>query len=161
MKLHRLLGGTIVLLVAFAAAGQEHGHHHGEMAAEPPPQSDALTLPHEREGSGTSWMPDASPIYAHHFAAGGWTLMLHYAVEVGYDDQWSDRGSRRFTSVNWVMGMASHPLLGGELMLRSMLSAEPATMGGSLQLPLLLQSGETYGGNPLHDRQHPHDFFME
>jgi hypothetical protein len=25
----------------------------------------------------------------------------------------------------------------------------------------LLQSGETYGGAPLHDRQHPHDFFME
>jgi hypothetical protein len=26
---------------------------------------------------------------------------------------------------------------------------------------LLLQSGETYGGLPLHDRQHPHDLFME
>jgi len=34
-------------------------------------------------------------------------------------------------------------------------------MGGELQLPLLLQSGETYGGSPLHDRQHPHDLFME
>jgi len=42
-----------------------------------------------------------------------------------------------------------------------MLSAEPATAGGELQLPLLLQSGETYGGQPLHDRQHPHDLFME
>lgn len=27
--------------------------------------------------------------------------------------------------------------------------------------PLLLQSGESYGGQPLHDRQHPHDLFME
>jgi hypothetical protein len=27
--------------------------------------------------------------------------------------------------------------------------------------PLLLQSGEAYDGAPLHDRQHPHDFFME
>jgi hypothetical protein len=106
-------------------------------------------------------MPDSSPVYAHHFTTGGWTLMLHYAAAVGYDDQWSDRGSRRFTSVNWVMGMASHSLLGGQLTLRGMFSAEPATMGGEKAFPLLLQSGETYGGAPLHDRQHPHDLFME
>jgi hypothetical protein len=80
---------------------------------------------------------------------------------VGYDDQWSDRGSRRVASTNWIMGMASHPLLGGTITFRSMLSAEPATLGGEKALPLLLQSGETYGGMPLHDRQHPHDLFME
>jgi len=34
-------------------------------------------------------------------------------------------------------------------------------MGGEKAFPLLLQSGETYGGVPLHDRQHPHDLFME
>jgi hypothetical protein len=27
--------------------------------------------------------------------------------------------------------------------------------------PLLLQTGETYQGTPLHDRQHPHDLAME
>src|SRR5262249_33652192 len=27
--------------------------------------------------------------------------------------------------------------------------------------PLLLQSGESFHGEPLHDRQHPHDFWME
>ena len=120
-----------------------------------------LSIPHAREGSGTSWMPDSSPIYARHFTAGDGALMLHYDVKVGYDDQWSERGSRRFASTNWMMGMASHPLLGGELRFRAMLSAEPATLGGEKQFPLLLQSGETYGGVPLHDRQHPHDFFME
>ncbi|MGE5049586.1 MAG: hypothetical protein ACM3PC_13495 [Deltaproteobacteria bacterium] len=124
-------------------------------------ESQPLSLPHSREGSGTSWIPDASPVFANHFMAGDWMLMLHYAVTAGYDDQWSDRGSRRFTSTNWVMGMASHPLLGGDLGARAMLSLEPATAGGELQLPLLLQSGETYGGLPLHDRQHPHDLFME
>src|SRR5258708_1205399 len=125
-------------------------------------QSEAgLQLPHGREGSGTSWMPDSMPVFAHHFMAGDWMLMLHYAATVGYDDQWSDRGSRRFLSTNWILGMASHPLLGGGIMFRSMLSAEPATAGGHLQVPLLLQSGETYGGQPLHDRQHPHDLFME
>ena len=27
--------------------------------------------------------------------------------------------------------------------------------------PLLLQSGESFHGEPLHDLQHPHDFWME
>ena len=126
-----------------------------------PAMDDEHMDPHGREGSGTSWMPDSTPVFAHHFMAGDWMLMLHYSVLAGYDDQWSDRGSRRFTSINWVMGMASHPLLGGEVELRSMLSLEPATAGGATAIPILLQSGETYGGKPLHDRQHPHDFFME
>ena len=34
-------------------------------------------------------------------------------------------------------------------------------MGGPNALPIFLQTGETYGGEPLHDRQHPHDLFME
>ncbi len=49
---------------------------------------------------------------------------------------------------------------GGRLEVRSMLSAEPWTVG-SRGYPLLLQSGESYGGAQLHDRQHPHDLFME
>ncbi|MEO7043132.1 MAG: hypothetical protein ABI035_12785, partial [Gemmatimonadaceae bacterium] len=32
---------------------------------------------------------------------------------------------------------------------------------GSQGYPLLLQSGESYRGKPLYDRQHPHDVFME
>jgi len=141
-------------------------HQHQEMAGMEDsmstfPGPPELQFSHAREGSGTSWMPDSSPVFAHHFMAGDWMLMLHYAVAVGYDDQWSDRGSRRIASTNWLMGMASHPLLGGQLTFRGMLSAEPATLGGEKALPLLLQSGETYGGAPLHDRQHPHDLFME
>jgi hypothetical protein len=153
----RALCASAVVAAVLPALAQEHHHHEQvqEEAAAP------LVLPHAREGSGTSWMPDSSPVFAHHFMAGEWMLMLHYLVLAGYDDQWSDRGSRRFTSVNWVMGMASHPLAGGQLTLRGMLSAEPATIGGAKALPLLLQTGETYGGEPLHDRQHPHDLFME
>jgi hypothetical protein len=143
---------------------QEEEHGHGPEKDQMPMQQEhapELQFSHAREGSGTSWMPDSSPVYAHHFTAGDWMLMLHYAATVGYDDQWSDRGSRRLVSTSWLMGMASRPLLGGQVTFRSMLSAEPATAGGEKQLPLLLQSGETYGGAPLHDRQHPHDLFME
>src|SRR5258708_32720983 len=110
-------------------------------------QSEAgLQLPHGREGSGTSWMPDSMPVFAHHFMAGDWMLMLHYAATVGYDDQWSDRGSRRFLSTNWIMGMASHPLLGGEIMFRSMLSAQPAAGRGPLASPLLPPNSADYRG---------------
>jgi hypothetical protein len=125
------------------------------------PGPPALQFRAGREGSGTSWMPDSSPVFAHHRMVDDWMLMLHYAAEVGYDDQWSDRGSRRVASTNWLMAMASHPLLDGQITFRTMLSLEPWTTGGEKQFPLLLQSGEQYEGVPLHDRQHPHDFFME
>jgi hypothetical protein len=48
----------------------------------------------------------------------------------------------------------------GTLQLRGMFSMEPFTFapGGS---PLLLQTGETYKGKPIIDRQHPHDLWME
>src|SRR5439155_12967940 len=132
----RLVAAGALVASAFFGAGpafsQEHQHEH--------PRQQPEEFSHAREGSGTSWMPDSSPVFAHHFMAGDWMLMLHYAATLGYDDQWSDRGSRRLTSTNWVMGMASHPLVGGQLTFRTMLSAEPATAGGELQLPLLLQS---------------------
>ena len=41
-----------------------------------------------------------------------------------------------------------------------MLSLDPWTVTPR-GYPLLLQSGESYHGEPLHDRQHPHDFWME
>lgn len=41
-----------------------------------------------------------------------------------------------------------------------MMSADAATVTDS-GYPLMLQSGEDYNGAPLHDRQHPHDVFME
>src|SRR5438309_1560829 len=110
------------------------------LAAESP-----LALPHARDGSGTSWAPDATPLYMWHASAGGLQLMLHGSVALGYDDQWGPRGSRRAISTNWLMAMATHELLGGEAQVRTMLSLEPLTAGG-LGAPLLLQTGETYDG---------------
>jgi hypothetical protein len=76
------------------------------------------------------------------------------------DAQGGARGKTEAGVVNWGMLMASRPLGGGILRLRTMLSLEPLTLGGS-GYPLLLQSGETLNDMPLHDRQHPHDLFME
>jgi hypothetical protein len=41
-----------------------------------------------------------------------------------------------------------------------MASADPWTVGAK-GYPLLLQSGESYKDAPLHDRQHPHDLWIE
>ena len=119
-----------------------------------------LAMPMERTGSGTSWLPDASPMYASHVTLGGWDLMLHGVAFAQLDAQSSERGDRQLNSVNWGMIMGGHDLAGGRIHLRTMVSAEPLTVG-SRGYPLLLQSGETYRGQSLHDRQHPHDLFME
>src|SRR2546425_7571047 len=44
--------------------------------------------------------------------------------------------------------------------LRGMISSDPWGVG-SRGYPLLLQTGESDRGVPLHDHQHPHDLFME
>src|SRR3989454_7406068 len=137
-----------------ALSAQMDMQHPMEMPVGP------LGIPETRMGSGTSWLPDASPMHAAHYMLGRWTLMLHGKGFLQYDWQGGSRGSNQVGIVNWAMAAASRPLGGGQLQLRSMLSAEPWTIG-SRGYPLLVQSGESYQGAPLHDRQHPHDLFME
>jgi hypothetical protein len=108
-----------------------------------------------REGSGTSWLPESSPIWARMTMWGGWHLMQHGNVTLMYDAQGGPRGVSRTVASNWYMLMGSRPLANGELMLRTMLTLEPATFGNNGQ-PQLFQTGEG-----TLDRQHPHDLFME
>jgi hypothetical protein len=117
-------------------------------------------IPMSRMGSGTTWLPDASPMRAYHFMRGSWSLMVHGDVDLYYDHQGTGRGDDQVGSTNWAMLMAMRPVGGGMLHLHGMLSAEPFTVGAR-GYPLLLQTGESYKGNPLYDRQHPHDLFME
>jgi hypothetical protein len=91
---------------------------------------------------------------------GGWMLMLHGTVFVQQIVQQGPRGSSQFGSINSGMVNALRGVAGGRLQLRAMGSADVLTVGGK-GYPLLLQSGETYRGQPIHDRQHPHDVFME
>ena len=116
--------------------------------------------PRNRESSGTAWLPDASPMHALHGQGAGWELMLHGSLYVHYLDDGGDRGREQFGSTNWAMGMARRPLLGGDMTLRVMLSADPVT-ADECGYPDLLATGEFCDGEPLHDRQHPHDVFME
>jgi hypothetical protein len=111
-------------------------------------------------GSGTAWQPSSGPMSMYHRVAGNWLLMFHFNLTAGLNRQGGPRGVTKFDSQNWFMPMAYHKLGRGTLQLRGMFSAEPFTFppGGS---PLLFQTGETYKGQPLIDKQHPHDLFME
>ncbi len=57
-------------------------------------QMGPLGIPETRMGSGTSWLPDASPMHAAHYQFARWTLMLHGKGFLQYDWQGGSRGSK-------------------------------------------------------------------
>ena len=122
-------------------------------------------LPMNRNGSGTTWHPDNSPMYMSMSHRKGWMFMLHYGIFANYTIQNlnnpSKRGGNMFYSNNWAMLMANRTVgKKGLFMIRGMFSADPLTVGG-YGYPLLLQTGETWKDQPLLDRQHPHDLISE
>jgi YHS domain-containing protein len=132
-------------------------HDH---AAAPTQEHAADEMPMTREGSGTAWLPDATPMYAIHWQRGAWQLMAHENVFGQFLHESGDRGDDQVGSINWAMGMAQRNVGNGRVMFRGMFSAEPWTIGGC-GYPDLLASGEQCNGEKIHDRQHPHDLVME
>ena len=140
----------------------EHGyeHEHEKMQMEMHSTVD-LADPMTREGSGTSWLPDSSPMYGRMFMFDENMLMLHGAIFPRYTNVSTRRGDDRIDAPNWIMAMYSHPLGDStQFGTRLMMSLDPLTEGGR-GYPLLFQSGESWHDQPLHDRQHPHDLFDE
>src|ERR1043166_5624369 len=134
----RLSGALVMtLLLATSAAGQS-----------------------AREGSGTSWLPDSSPMYALHVKRGAWMLMAHANAFLQFLYESGDRGGSEAGSINWLMGMAEREGGRGRIVLRGMASLEPWTIHGC-GYPDLLASGEQCHGGTIPDRQHPHDAAME
>lgn len=120
-------------------------------------------LPMSRNGSGTSWLPDNSPMYMYMAQKGKTNFMLHGNIFLRYTSTdftaKGSRGATKFDAPNWLMGMMNHQVgKKGLLNATVMLSFDRAVMGGQ-GYPLLFQSGETWQGKPLVDRQHPHDMF--
>ncbi|HET9636363.1 MAG TPA: hypothetical protein VFP26_10580 [Gemmatimonadaceae bacterium] len=137
--------------MAGAAMG---GHTTADMMIEP------AGVSMDRMGSGTTWIPDAVTLPSRTRMLGNWMIMSHGFLFAQYDHQSGERGDDQFGSLNWLMVMATRDLARGRFQARTMLSLDPLTVTNR-GYPLLLQSGESYKGQPLHDRQHPHDFFME
>jgi hypothetical protein len=113
-----------------------------------------------REASGTSWQPDTTPMYGIDRTAGSWQWMFHGNAFAQYLHESGERGSDQGGSINWFMAMARRSVGAGRLGIRAMLSAEAATIAGC-GYPDLLATGELCDGEAIHDRQHPHDLFME
>ena len=122
--------------------------------------SAAQSVPMNRQGSGTSWLPDNAPMRAIHTDLNGWAVMMHFNAFAQYLRDAEPRGSSQFGSVNWFMVEARRSTSAGSFTARAMISAEPFTIRGC-GYPDLLATGESCEGAAIHDRQHPHDLFME
>ena len=120
-----------------------------------------LLAPMNQEGSGTSWLPSSTPMYGRMYMRGGNMYMVHGAITPRYVNVPTQRGQQDFSAPNWVMGMYGHSISPTQqLGIRVMSSLDYITNGND-GYPLLFQSGESYRGKRLVDRQHPHDLFSE
>ena len=169
IALPRLVVPLVVLVVASTASavaqhtqevnGPSPQHQHG-------PPSAASELFPAREASGTAWLPDETPKYGVLRMFGQWAVMLHgtafgqFLYEPGEKHRTGGFSSRQVSSVNWLMAMARRPVGAGRVGLRTMISVEPWTVRDCGFINLLA-SGEMCEGDTIHDRQHPHDLFLE
>jgi hypothetical protein len=152
--------------MAAPADSSRAGHHMAGMDMGEMGMSHAYSknLPMSRNGSGTAWQPDQTPMYMWMQHKGPWMLMYHGAAFGRYTSQnFNHDGARGQRSAvdgpNWFMTMAQRNIgQRGLLNLSLMMSLDPLTetRGG---YPLLFQTGESYKGQPLIDKQHPHDLF--
>lgn len=120
-----------------------------------------------REIGATAWAPDVTATYGVHRHVGAWDLMLHgnAFVQFIYEPPPSVHrtggpATTQTTSVNWGMLMARRRAGAGRVGVELMLSLEPWTVPACGTLNYF-QTGEMCAGDTIHDRQHPHDLFME
>ena len=188
MKKPIVVTAFLMLAGAAAIAQHPHDHHHADTThkAHEQRQPDATQKVHEqhqqdmaphmshafsrnlsmnRNSSGTAWLPDEAPMYGIMLHSKKWMYMLHGNVFARYNNQdvgnAGSRGDAKFDVPNWFMGMGQTNVgKRGLFRFSAMISLDRLTMGGN-GYPLLYQSGETWKGQPLVDRQHPHDLFAE
>src|SRR5262245_24607103 len=108
-------------LLQASASGQQPGNTSAQGRTE-------LEVPMAREASGTSWLPDATPMYAIHWQRGPWQLMFHENAFLQFLGESSGRVSNQAGSINWIMGMAQRKAGSSSLRCRAMFSAEPGTV---------------------------------
>ena len=146
------------------------GMDHGKMGHKEMNSTVNIGDPMNRESSGTAWAPDSSPMYGRmKMYKDGGMLMLMGSAFLRYTSVGSDRdvsvagkGSRqRFDAPSMFMAMFSKPIdEKSQFGFRVMASLDPIIQRG-YGYPLLYQSGELFHGQPIHDRQHPHDVISE
>ena len=113
------------------------------------------------EGSGTSRLP-INEVMSHGAMVDlgkDASLMLHGYLWPVYTHQPGPRGDDKLYVQSMAMATVNGSFAGGRWMARTMLSAEPAMRHDGY--PNLFATGEVAYGQPLVDRQHPHDLVME
>ena len=118
-----------------------------------------------KEGTGTGWQPELSPMHAFGYNLNSWNMMMHFNCftrYLGTDIGGSgNMGANGFSYPNWLMLMAYKDFkTDGKIMFRTMLSLDRLTDGGN-GYPNMFQSGETWQGELITNRQHPHDLVSE
>ena len=113
-----------------------------------------------QEGSGTTWLPQSSPMYGKMSMSGRWRLMQMGNISGVLTDPGGPRAQGEVYIPSQYMLMAQRNFGDGTLGFRTMFSLDPLLIG-KRGYPNLFQTGETAFGNPLKDRQHPHDLIME
>ena len=144
-----------------------HSMHdmEGHKSFSPMSHAFSLNLPMNRNGSGTGWLPDSSPMYGYMKHSNDWMFMMHGSLFLRYNNQdFSHKGTRGdddFDAPNWFMLMGQRKVKrNGLFHFNAMISLDPITQTGK-GYPLLFQTGELFEDKPLVDRQHPHDFISE
>jgi hypothetical protein len=176
-KLPFLAGAAALALLSLPAAAQDHSGH--DMSAGTPPGDEPMDhsrMDHSKmdhsamghgnpdapgEGSGTARLPanESGHTGLHIDAGGGWMVMAHGFAWGVYSDQSGPRGDDKATIQSMLMLSGEKDTGWGRIQLKSMMSLEP--LMSNRGYPNLFATGETAGGEPLVDRQHPHDLFME
>ena len=111
--------------------------------------------------SSAAWAQDPPHVHPPGTAQpSGWRSMQDGVVYGLFNNQGGPRGDREFVVPNWWMGMTSTDRGPHRFGFTGMLSVDALTVGKS-GYSELFQAGEQLDGEPLIDRQHPHDFLMQ
>src|SRR5262245_18330178 len=132
-EMHEMHPPSVAAATSGAAGEHEHGHEHelGQRMHMEMHSAINLADPMSREGSGTSWIPDSSPMYGRMYMFGESMLMLHGAIIPRYTNVSTRRGDDRIAAPNWFMGMYSRPHWDiAQFGSRLMMSLDPLTEGG-------------------------------
>ncbi len=124
----------------------------GHMKMEGMNSGQSLNLPMNRDGSGTSWLPDAAPVFGYMMHVRRWMLMFHGDVFVRYNRQdlanAGTRGADKLDAPDMLMFMGQTKTGEKGLFRFSTMFSTDALIAGGSGYPLLFQTGESWHGPP-------------
>src|SRR5689334_3462635 len=154
------LVGMVAVCASDAGTDDAPQHTHGQHDMASMPGMDHGSMDHSQmspsesllmgESSGTGFQPAAWPMPMLMSRFRDWRFMWMGEAFLVATQQSAPRGSDKVYSPNWGMLGAFHPAGHGSIMMRAMISLEPATITNR-RYPLLFQTGETAYGTPLVD----------